>query len=144
MPRVIPVLILLAALGGLRAAAQNGVNTRPTEPSHSGYPAYSRYCAACHGVEGRGDGPVANVLRPRPPNLRQLHRKFPLPFDARLREFIDGRNMPRAHGESDMPVWGARLHREVSPSLRRELATLGTLTLILDYLETIQGAPEPT
>ena len=43
-----------------------------------------------------------------------------------------------------MPVWGERLHREVSPGVRRELAVQGTLALILDYLETIQLVREPT
>jgi hypothetical protein len=134
----------LLALAALRAAAQNGDQAVPDPSKHSGYPAYARYCSACHGADGRGDGPVANVLRPRPPDLRLLYRRYPLPFDSELREVIDGRNMPRAHGESDMPVWGLRLHDDVSPRLRRELAMLGTLSLILDYLETIQLTREPT
>jgi mono/diheme cytochrome c family protein len=29
-------------------------------------PLYIRHCAGCHGVEGRGDGPAAEVLLPRP------------------------------------------------------------------------------
>jgi cytochrome c553 len=137
-------LVLLALVLGSAAAAQERPNGSPAPRQHSGYPAYYRYCAACHGTDGSGNGPVANVLHPRPSDLRRLYVRFPPPFDSALREYIDGRNMPRAHGGSDMPVWGERLHDDVSPSLRRELAVLGTLTLILDYLESIQLNREPT
>lgn len=137
--------IFALALGWVLAAqAEERGNAAAQTPRHSGYPAYSHHCAACHGADGSGNGPVANVLRPRPPDLRRLHERFPLPFDSRLREVIDGRNMPRAHGDSDMPVWGRRLHDDVSPALRRELAVLGTLTLIVDFLESIQLEHEPT
>lgn len=30
---------------------------------------YSTYCAACHGVEGKGDGPAAEALVPQPASL---------------------------------------------------------------------------
>ena len=30
---------------------------------------YERFCVACHGVRGGGDGPAAKGLRPRPPAL---------------------------------------------------------------------------
>ena len=30
---------------------------------------YNKYCAECHGKEGRGDGPRASRLAPRPGNL---------------------------------------------------------------------------
>ena len=29
---------------------------------------YATYCASCHGPEGKGDGPVATTLKPRPAN----------------------------------------------------------------------------
>lgn len=32
---------------------------------------YARHCATCHGVEGRGDGPGAEGLRPRPATLAE-------------------------------------------------------------------------
>jgi mono/diheme cytochrome c family protein len=31
-------------------------------------------CTACHGAEGRGDGPAAAALRPRPPDLTRSER----------------------------------------------------------------------
>jgi len=140
----IACLALTSACFSTAAPAQDRADESASPPRHSGYPAYFRYCAACHGADASGNGPVANVLYPRPPDLRRLYARFPLPFGQELRELIDGRSAPRAHGGSDMPVWGERLHDDVSPTSRRERAVLGTLSLILDYLESIQLTREKT
>jgi len=34
----------------------------------AGVKLYATYCASCHGPEGKGDGPVAATLSPRPAN----------------------------------------------------------------------------
>ncbi|WP_372524412.1 c-type cytochrome [Piscinibacter sp.] len=63
-------------------------------------------CASCHGVSGKGSGPVVELLRKSPPDLTLLAKKnggvFPM---ARLYEVIDGADVP-THGTRDMPVWG--------------------------------------
>jgi mono/diheme cytochrome c family protein len=68
---------------------------------------YSRYCAACHGREGKGDGPVAPGLVRKPIDLTVVASKNggKFPFD-KIARAIDGRETPRAHGLPDMPVWG--------------------------------------
>jgi mono/diheme cytochrome c family protein len=68
---------------------------------------YFRYCAACHGRDGRGDGPVASGLNRKPVDLTGLasKNKGTFPFEKVARS-IDGRETPRAHGTPDMPVWG--------------------------------------
>jgi tetratricopeptide (TPR) repeat protein len=40
------------------------------QSAESGPGLYSRHCAVCHGVDGRGDGPAARHLYPRPKDLR--------------------------------------------------------------------------
>ncbi|SMX32795.1 c-type cytochrome [Actibacterium lipolyticum] len=64
------------------------------------------YCAACHGLEGRGDGQMAAILEILPADLTQLSANnggvFPL-FDV-LRK-IDGRDPVLAHG-GVMPLYG--------------------------------------
>ena len=42
---------------------------------------YQRHCAVCHGVEGRGDGPAAGLLDPRPVDFTAGRSE--LPVDAR-------------------------------------------------------------
>lgn len=67
---------------------------------------YDRYCAACHGAGGRGDGPMRAVLTLQPTDLTQLVAgnggTFPL---GRVVARIDGRDPLVAHG-SPMPVYG--------------------------------------
>lgn len=42
-------------------------NRIPAEnPGNMGQRYYERYCSACHGMDGRGQGPVASVLQPPP------------------------------------------------------------------------------
>ena len=36
---------------------------------------YGRYCSACHGASGRGDGVVSQLMRPEPADLTQLAKK---------------------------------------------------------------------
>jgi mono/diheme cytochrome c family protein len=46
------------------------VETRP-EAASRGKALYDRYgCAVCHGVEGRGDGPVGRSMKPSPRDFR--------------------------------------------------------------------------
>lgn len=63
-------------------------------------------CAVCHGTNGRGQGPVVELLRKSPPDLTVLAKNnngvFPM---SRLYEVIDGANVP-SHGSRDMPIWG--------------------------------------
>ena len=62
---------------------------------------YRRYCASCHGLEGRGDGPAAAALSPPPTDLTRLTYNV-----EELMWRIDGTQTIRAHGDSPMPVWG--------------------------------------
>lgn len=78
--------------------------------SESGQKLYSRYCAACHGSEGEGDGPAAKYLDPRPRVFTSCTYKLrttksgELPTDEDLYRSI-------AHGlkGSAMPAWKDRL-----------------------------------
>ena len=67
---------------------------------------YRSHCASCHGVDGRGNGPLAGELRRQPSDLTKfaLQNRGVFPAD-RLREIIDGRHVT-SHGERDMPIWG--------------------------------------
>jgi mono/diheme cytochrome c family protein len=84
------------AVGFLPVSLQAG------EPVGStGEALYRRYCASCHGVNGKGDGPVAGALTSPPTDLTRIHTSVP-----ELMQQIDGRRTIRAHGTAAMPVWG--------------------------------------
>jgi mono/diheme cytochrome c family protein len=104
MKHVLSCLALVAL--ALPASAQTPSRLDEGEAA-LGQVIYGRYCAACHGREGKGDGPVAPGLVKRPVDLTALASKnggkFPYEKVARA---IDGRETTRAHGTPDMPVWG--------------------------------------
>ena len=102
-----PLYLTLLALA-LPAAAQTPQPAKhDANEAAMGQLIYGRYCAACHGREGKGDGPVAPGLVRKPIDLTALASKSggKFPYDKVARA-IDGRETNRAHGTPDMPVWG--------------------------------------
>ena len=88
----------------------------------SGADEYYRLCAVCHGEGGRGDGPMARVLKTPPPNLTLLAKNNGghFPFLSVL-EMIDGRNIIAVHGSREMPVWGESLTRDYDQFIARTI-----------------------
>jgi mono/diheme cytochrome c family protein len=104
--------------------------------------AFHRYCASCHGVEGKGNGPIATALKYPPTNLTELsknnHGEFPR---QRVYDVIDGRAEVRAHGPRDMPVWGEQLKPRDMPTGGGSMEgyARGTMMMLTRYLESIQA-----
>ena len=73
----------------------------------SGKEMYRAYCAACHGADGKGDGPASAALKSRPLDLTDMAKrnggKFP---ELRVFATINGDLPITAHGSKDMPTWG--------------------------------------
>ena len=67
-----------AAARGLRDAIVRAFDVRvtPRTPPDAalGASLYAQHCAACHGAEGRGDGPLAKTLAPAPSNFHDAAR----------------------------------------------------------------------
>ena len=68
---------------------------------------YENRCATCHGLTGKGDGPMAGFVDPKIADLTVLAKKNNgiLPVVA-MYDVIVGEREVRGHGSSDMPVWG--------------------------------------
>lgn len=68
---------------------------------------YDSNCAVCHGLKGKGDGVYADLVSKRVPDLTLMAKTNAgmYPF-SRVYQSIDGTQMPRPHGTSDMPIWG--------------------------------------
>lgn len=97
---------------------------------------------ACHGLDGRGNGPQAADLTKAPADLTRIAAAnggvFP---EAQVRDMIDGRADVAAHGMRDMPVWGQRyrISSDADDSAkdidRRARELIGFL---VDHLKSIQ------
>lgn len=78
--------------------------------SYEGYKLFNSYCFICHGVNGKGDGPLAMKLDSRPTDLTNnalLKNKS----DNDIYQMIAG---TVRHGGSNMPKW--RVGIAISPS----------------------------
>jgi mono/diheme cytochrome c family protein len=97
--------------GGLALLAAPGIgvgqDARTPVQQVSGSDTYRTYCATCHGEKARGDGPLAESLRFRPPDLTQLASRNDGTFPTtKVIRIVDGRDPVGGHGGPDMPVWG--------------------------------------
>ena len=76
---------------------------------------FMQHCATCHGLEAKGDGPTAKVLKKAPADLTKIEKvngKFPF---VHVQRIISGDDLLESHGSRDMPVWGTFLRRKVGP-----------------------------
>lgn len=132
----------ILSCAGAAALLAGCVSTRHERAieSLSGMELYGQLCASCHGVEARGDGPVAPLIKIGVPDLTRLAFRdggeFPTE-DVRL--IIDGRSDRRAHGPRDMPVWGWQLYDSKDPNDAQARARTNALIgRLVDYLQSIQ------
>ena len=107
-----------------------------TSPT-SGQAMYKSYCAPCHGVDGKGNGPAASALKPAPTDLtlltKQNHGRFPGTHIVAVLEF--GVDIP-AHGSNLMPVWGPILGKMDKANSQQKQLRISNLSR---YLESIQA-----
>lgn len=105
----------------------------------SGKDLYGRFCASCHGVTGRGDGPVAKSFKVEVPDLTLIARraKGEYPRD-RIEKIIDGRHILGAHGSRTMPVWGEDFNRLELGNPDAERSTRLVIQRLADYVWLLQ------
>ncbi len=113
---------------------------------------YRMSCLSCHGVGGRGDGPLAQYLTVKPTDLTALSRnnggQYPnlkagaYPF-LRVYQVIDGRAAVALHGDRAMPVWGNRYLQD-QPAVQTayageyEKVVRGRILELVYYIQSIQ------
>ena len=106
---------------------------------------YLRYCASCHGRNGRGDGPVAAALGEKPTDLTRIAAKHggEFPFSAVV-DAIDGTLTVRAHGVSEMPVWGDVFQGDPASPLEQQILASGKILAITRYVRDLQEKAQPS
>jgi mono/diheme cytochrome c family protein len=123
-------------IGIALALVMSGVSARAAEDD-TGARLYLNHCAACHGAEGEGGGPVAAAMRAGMPNLRTLAQRNGgvFPTDA-VTAYVDGRTINSAHGDRQMPIWGDVFRGPeqgtAERTVRRRIAAL------VDYVTKLQ------
>lgn len=106
---------------------------------YSGQETFMRFCAACHGESGQGDGPVASGLPITVPDLTRLRERRGADFSADvLRKIIDGTDVVVVHGTRFMPVWGYEFWVEEGADEAAVERVEIIVDNLVDYLRSIQ------
>jgi cbb3-type cytochrome oxidase cytochrome c subunit len=79
------------------ALARKKTDTNADASANAGRGIYTQNCAACHGMEGRGNGPNAISIEKKPANFtRPFYKQYPDDFwFYRITEGVAGTRMPR-------------------------------------------------
>lgn len=135
-----PHLLLATALVTARAIAAPA--TAFTQRAATGAEEFGMSCAACHGADGRGNGPMTHLLKVQPSDLTALARrnggKFPF---EKVVEIIDGRRQVKGHGTREMPVWGAYYEMDIAKQYGPyggESLVKARVDTLARYLESMQ------
>lgn len=117
------------------AAMMFGFSTHASaQRTDVGQTEYQSSCAACHGVNAKGDGPVSKELKTRPADLTVLakNNNGVFPYDT-VYQMIDGRNTTvGSHGTREMPIWGYRFGPPQAFRFKNRVLA------VIDYLKRIQ------
>ena len=132
LPRLLSVMATVLAFA-LPASAQD---------AETGAALFYDYCSACHGVDARGEGPLAELLKIQPPDLTRLSERAGGTFPTlSVVTRIDGRNPLLAHG-GEMPVFGRHFEGDDTPMKTQAGQPILTSRPIVDlvtWLESVQG-----
>ena len=138
----IPQYLILATFLGMGGYVAASVRQKVIKevPAHmigslEGIDLYREYCAVCHGVNAKGDGPAAGALKKHPTDLTQLARRsggrFPV---LAVQLTIKGSNLVMEHGTREMPMWGFIFSQS---GQQKDLGDMRVMSL-LKYLEDVQ------
>ena len=143
--------LMLAGIASAFALFATG-STVYAEDDTIGSDEYRISCLSCHGVGGRGDGPLARFLTVKPTDLTSLAKnnggQYPqlkagqYPF-LQVYQVIDGRATVEVHGERAMPVWGNRYLAEQPGGVSSfggdyEKMVRGRILELVYYIQSIQ------
>src|ERR1022692_332356 len=95
---------------------------------------YQSSCAACHGIDAKGNGPVSKELKTPPTDLTVLSKNNNgvFPYDM-VYQVIDGRNSTiRSHGTREMPIWGYRFGPPQAFRFKNRILA------VIEYLKRVQ------
>jgi hypothetical protein len=100
--------------------------------------AYTISCADCHGIDGKGNGPIAASLEAKPTDLtvEAKNNNGEFPFEA-VYDMIDGRKPIAASTSRHVPIWGQAF---LSFGPDSQGIPRNRISAIIDYLKRIQAS----
>lgn len=131
---LVAVLVVVIAAATLVPGRVQEVVTGGRVESESGRDIYLRHCAVCHGLEGYGNGPLAEAMIIAPSDLTGVSAKHDGTFPkAKVADVIRTGGGVLGHGTTAMPAWGLYFAVKRHPEVAR-----GRINALVDYIESIQ------
>jgi mono/diheme cytochrome c family protein len=100
---------------------------------------YKVSCAACHGADARGNGPVAPLLTVPVPDLTRIAQRrggdFP---ELEIFRIIDGQSESASQGPRHMPVWGYEFFGDDADDEVAHRRATDKVDRLVAYLRSIQ------
>jgi mono/diheme cytochrome c family protein len=117
--------------------------TVPIAAAQSGKQDYQTYCAECHGVDGKGNGPGIQwyEMTTKPPDITLLAARHggKFPFDQVV-DIVDGRKAIPSHERLEMPFFSVRLQNPGEGfSPESDAAVKKRIDAIVTYVESLQN-----
>lgn len=133
------VVALCAFARALQEEPELGPELSRSELAARGAVTYRVYCRSCHGDEGRGDGPLAPLLKVEVPDLTTLARRSGGEFpEETVTRYVDGREEVAAHGPREMPIWGDAFRSADGEEGREEARIRQNIRQVVAHLARIQ------
>ncbi|MGH8012479.1 MAG: c-type cytochrome [Candidatus Binataceae bacterium] len=135
--------VALLMLIGVTAHAQDeSPNSGAGAPAQTtGKQDFMKYCARCHGANGKGHGPDLYILSGvHPSNLTVLTEKNGGVFPSqKVVDIIDGRKVPPSHKRLDMPFWGVQFQPSGKEfTAKSDALAKARIDRLANYIKSIQ------
>ncbi len=106
----------------------------PLSAQSGGQEAFERHCALCHGLDGRGFGPLADAMKLTPTDLTRLAARNNGEFPAnRVADVIRNGGAVLGHGSSAMLAWGNYFAEKGQPKVAKE-----RIADLVGYIKSLQ------
>jgi len=123
-------------LAGLTILLSSNISAKKPALSPGGHEIYMDRCSACHGEDGKGNGPAVGALKVAPADLTVLAKKNAGAFPVeRVKNVVGGWVDLTAHGSREMPVWGQLFYAKNPTDQQTANDRFNSLVA---YLESIQ------
>jgi mono/diheme cytochrome c family protein len=100
----------------------------------AGQEEFGRHCALCHGLDGRGAGPLADAMKLVPTDLTRLsagnNGEFP---SGKVADVIRNGGKVLGHGSSAMLAWGTYFAERGEPKVAKE-----RIAALVAYIKSLQ------
>jgi len=127
---------MVAALALEACASERCVNPSNT---YTGAQLFQTSCSGCHGADARGNGPVAEFISVRVPDLTKIGMRHGGVFPAeQVYQIIDGQAQISAHGARHMPIWGYEFFGVHGNDASAHQQASDQVDILVRYLRSLQ------